>query len=185
MARVLFVTEDYIKTNSVIDDEISAQVLMVVAFDSQEMYIEPLLGSRLYNKVKADVTASTLTGDYLTLMTDYIVPTLLKFIEKEIIPINSLRIRNVGATTKSGEFGQSATIKNMEFIMNLAQNKADLIAMKMVDYLKCNTDNFPEYCDNDEGGEIHPLNSATKTGIYLGQAKRYENKDDRKRYYNS
>ncbi len=182
MARVLFITEDYIKTNSTIDDNCDAQTLMIITYDAQELYIEPLLGSRLYNKLKADIVASTLTGDYLTLMNDYVVPTLLKWIIHDYVPMSSARLRSVGATKKSGEFGQSMDMKNLTFIMNMAENKANLIGMKMIDYLACNVDLFPEYCTNDEGGELDPINSATSTGIYLGQGrKRYE--DNRKKYY--
>jgi hypothetical protein len=182
MARTLFVTEDYIKTNTVIDDQVDAQTLLVIAYDAQELYIEPLLGSRLYNKLKSDVEGSTLAGDYLTLMNTYVVQTLLKWIDHDYLPMSTFRSRNIGVGTKSGEFGNSASRSDLTFRMGLAENKANLIGMKMIDYLECNTDLFPEYCTNDQGGELDPLNSASKTGIYLGQAKNRYGKDNKKFY---
>lgn len=171
MARVLMIDEAYIKSNTVIDDNVSAQALMIVAYDAQEMYIEPLLGTRLYNKLKSDITADTVAGDYLTLLGDYVVPTLLKWIIHDFVPINSQRIRNVGSTTKAGENSQSMSIAQIQFSMGLAEKKAELIGAKMVDYLVVNSSSFPEYTLSNLGGEIAAIRSATNTGIYLGQGR--------------
>jgi len=180
MAVTLFVTEDYIKTHTVIDDQVDAKTLMVVVADAQQLYIEPLLGTRLYDKLKTEVVANTLAGNYLTLMNTYVVPTLLKWIVHDWTPLNHFRLRNVGTTTKNGEFGSSASRSDLTFRMGLAENKANLIGMKMIDYLECNTALFPEYCTNDLGGELQPKNSATSTGIYLGQSKKYYGNDNKK-----
>jgi len=171
MARVIFITESYIKSNTVVDDNVNATTLLSIAYDAQEQYIEPLLGTRLYNKLKTEVTADTLTGDYLTLMNDYVVPTLIKWIEHDFIPENHYRLRNVGTTVKSGEFGQSASFSELKFRMDMASKKAELKGLKMIDYLTCNTSSFPEYTINDKGGEIPAINSAARTGWYLGNSK--------------
>lgn len=177
MARTIFVSEDYIKSNTVIDDNVNAKTLLSIAYDAQEFYIEPLLGTRLYNKLKSDVEANSVTGDYLTLLNDYVVPTLVKWVEVEEVVMNHYRLRNKGTMIKSSENSQPASFRDLEFRLERASQKADQYGIKMVDYLQCNTDLFPEYCENDEGGELQPVRSAAKSGMYLGNAKKYYGKE--------
>jgi hypothetical protein len=159
MAKVLFITTDYYK-------RLSATIA-----DAQSMYIEPLLGTRLYEALKTKIIGGTLTGDYLTLMNDYVVITLLKWVEHDLFYMNNYKNRNKGVSTKS--------FNELNFLMEKAERKANFYGMKLVDYLICNSNLFPEYCESDEGGEIAPVRSAAKTGMYLGNAKRnyYTKKD--------
>jgi len=184
MAKVLFITEDYFKSNTVVSDNVGAKVLTAAIQDAQAMYIEPLLGTRLYEALKTKIIGGTLTGDYLTLMNDYVVNTLVKWTEHDIIYMNNYKIRNKGTSTKNSENSQTVSFQELNFLMEKAQRKADFYGMKMVDYLTCNTSLFPEYCTNDEGGEVSPLKSAARTGLYLGQAKKYYGKKDA-RYWES
>lgn len=48
MAKVLFITTDYYKSNTVTSDQVGDKVLAATIADAQAMYIEPLLGTRLY-----------------------------------------------------------------------------------------------------------------------------------------
>ena len=179
MAKVLFITTDYFKSNTVSSDQISDKVLAATIADAQAMYIEPLLGTRLYEALKTKIIGATLTGDYLTLMNDYVVITLLKWVEHDLYYMNTYKNRNKGVSTKNSENSSPASFNELNFLMDKAQRKADFYGIKLVDYLICNSNLFPEYCTNDEGGEISPSRSAAKTGMYLGNAKRnYYTKQD-------
>ena len=44
---------------------------------AQDIHIQNYLGSDLLNKIEADIIASTLTGSYLSLVSDYVKPMLI------------------------------------------------------------------------------------------------------------
>jgi hypothetical protein len=179
MAKVLFITTDYYKSNTVTSDQVGDKVLSATIADAQSMYIEPLLGTRLYEALKTKIIGGTLTGDYLTLMNDYVVITLLKWVEHDLFYMNNYKNRNKGVSTKNSENATTVSFNELNFLMEKAERKANFYGMKLVDYLICNSNLFPEYCESDEGGEIAPVRSAAKTGMYLGNAKRnyYTKKD--------
>ena len=179
MAKTIFITEDYAKAYANIDDNVGAKTIAISIADAQDMFIEPLLGTRLTNKLTDDIVANTLTGNYKILLEDYVAPALVRFAEYQLIPSNHYRIRNKGLTTKQSESSTSASRGEVSFRMNLAKEKADHYAMKLVDYLKCNTNLFPEYGQSTEGGELKPSNSAASTTWYLGQRSRVKRNYDK------
>jgi len=178
MAKVLFITTDYYKSNTVTSDQVGDKVLAATIADAQAMYIEPLLGTRLYEELKSKIIGGTLTGDYLALMNDYVVITLLKWTEHDLFYMNNYKNRNKGVSTKNSENATTVSFNELNFLMEKAERKANFYGIKLVDYLVCNSALFPEYCTNDEGGEISPVSSAAKSGMYLGNARKFYTKKD-------
>ena len=178
MAKVLFITVDYYKSNTVTSDQVGDKVLAATIADAQAMYIEPLLGTRLYEELKSKIIGGTLTGDYLALMNDYVVITLLKWTEHDLFYMNNYKNRNKGVSTKNSENATTVSFNELNFLMEKAERKANFYGIKLVDYLVCNSALFPEYCTNDEGGEISPVSSAAKSGMYLGNARKFYTKKD-------
>jgi len=178
MATVLFITADYYKSNTVTSDQVGDKVLAATIADAQAMYIEPLLGTRLYEALKTKIIGGTLAGDYLTLMNDYVVITLLKWTEHDLFYMNNYKNRNKGVSTKNSENATTVSFNELNFLMEKAERKANFYGIKLVDYLVCNSALFPEYCTNDEGGEISPVSSAAKSGLYLGNARKFYTKKD-------
>ena len=113
MAKVLFITSDYYKSNTVTSDQIGDKVLAATIADAQAMYIEPLLGTRLYEALKTKIIGGTLTGDYLTLMNDYVVITLLKWVEHDLFYMNNYKNRNKGVSTKNSENATSVSFRSV------------------------------------------------------------------------
>ncbi len=86
MADILFVSPQDMIYASILGGNIDSDRIVFNIEDTQLSVIEPLLGSTLYNKLLIDYSANTLTGDYLTLMTEYVQPitkyeSIAKYIE--------------------------------------------------------------------------------------------------------
>jgi hypothetical protein len=184
MAEVLFLSEDFFKSKTVVDDNVGAKTLKAIIARSQDFYIEPLLGTDLYEKLKTDIAASTITGNYLTLLTDWVVPTLILYVESEVVYQNHYRLRNKGTQVKNSENSSPASLDELKFKMDRAQNMAEQKGMKMIAYLCDNEDLFPEYCDNEDGGDLDPIRSAASVGWVLGNVKLYDGKKDKDYYEN-
>ena len=77
MAQALFITRNdlvkYTAVNGNVDTDKFIQFIKI----SQDIHIQNYLGTDLFNKIGADIIAGTLTGDYLSLVNDYIKPMVI------------------------------------------------------------------------------------------------------------
>ena len=79
MATALFISRTDLVKNSIIDGSIDTDKLLGFLKVSQQIDIQNLLGTELYNKISADITSGAgggagLTGNYLTLVNEYVQP---------------------------------------------------------------------------------------------------------------
>ena len=72
MSYVLFISEAKLKDSTAINLNVDPQILLPYVLQAQRIYIEPKLGTDLYQKLEAEITAGTLTGAYKTLVDEYI-----------------------------------------------------------------------------------------------------------------
>jgi len=57
----LFITEQFIKDNTLIDGNVDMKYITITIADAQRMHILPILGTALYNELDAQIVAGTLT----------------------------------------------------------------------------------------------------------------------------
>lgn len=168
MAKVLIISEQFIKDNSVINENVDVKLLRATIWDCQRDYIKPLLGTDLYNKVLADINSDSLTGDYLTLVNDYISEALLKWVMFESVPTLLYKYRNKAVSTQDSDNSQPISYKAMQEEMNRWKDKAEIRSEDVTRYLCVNSDSFPEYTDNNDDDDITPNGRNFTTSIYLG-----------------
>ena len=71
-AEVLFVNPDYIKRITNINGSLEDAYLVPSIILAQDKYIQLYLGTDLLEKLKSDISGSSLSGDYATLMDSYV-----------------------------------------------------------------------------------------------------------------
>ena len=77
--KVYFMSVDYLRDETVINGNVDAEVLEPFILVAQNVHIESITGTNLYNKIIADLEAVSITGAYKTLLDDYIHPALLQW----------------------------------------------------------------------------------------------------------
>ena len=65
MAIALFIKRTDLVRNSILDGNVDTDKFIQFIKIAQEIHVRNYLGSDLYNKISADIVASTLAGDYL------------------------------------------------------------------------------------------------------------------------
>ena len=73
---VLFISEETIKNSTTINGNVDVELLLPYIKVSQDIHVQQLLGTNLYEKIEAEITAGTLTGNYKILVDEYIQPVL-------------------------------------------------------------------------------------------------------------
>ena len=148
---VLFVSEDTIKKSTTINGNVDVELLLPYIKVAQDIHIHQLLGTDLYDKIQADITGGTLTGNYQTFTDDYIQPVLIHYALFECLPFLSYKIMNKDIVRKISEQSTPASLEDIKYIREIVKNTAEYYATRLVDYLCNNNHLFPEYNTNSSG----------------------------------
>jgi hypothetical protein len=111
MATVLFISEATLKAETIISENVDPKLLIPTIKEAQNIYILPLLGTALYNDLVYNVSANSLSSEYVTLLNEYIAPCLIKYSVYECILPLSYKFQNKNIGTKSSDFSQQAPLE--------------------------------------------------------------------------
>lgn len=170
MARVLLISEQTLKKNSVVNNNVDGMYILPAIEYAQDAGLQPLLGTKLYNKLMSLVEdGSIMTSiDYKFLLDEYIAPYLINKVTADIqIPL-AFKLRNQGVVQNTSENTYVPSLKDMQYVAQSYENKANFYGNRLSDYLRANRSKYPEYCSIDSCADMPSDSGAYKTGIYLG-----------------
>lgn len=151
---VLFISEEKLKSFSIARN-VDSEHLLPHILDSQKIYIEQALGTDLYNKIAADITAGSLSGNYKILVDDYIQDCLIHFATLQAVPFLAYKIENGNIFSKTSESGTALSREELQDYSDSLKNTAEFYLKRLVDYLVYNSTLFPEYSTNT-GADMRP-----------------------------
>ena len=98
MAYVLFISAEKLKSSTALNLNVSTDLLLPYVRQAQKLYVEPKLGTELYDKLKTLITNGTVgnVGNeaYKTLLDDYIGDMLPNWGFYHAIPFLRFKIEN-------------------------------------------------------------------------------------------
>ena len=166
MATVLFITRTDLVKNSIIDGNVDTDKFIQFTKLAQEIEIRNYLGTKLYDKIATDIAGSGLSGNYQTLVNDYVQPMLLWYAQAEYIPFAAYSIKNGGVFKGSSENAETVVKEEVDYLAGKARDKAEYYTQRFLDYIVNNSSLFPEYNQN-EGGDVYPDSDALFEGWVL------------------
>lgn len=101
--NILLISDETLKERTTIHGNIDPKLLYPEIKAAQDMYIHPILGTALFNKIVSDVDAGTITGNYKTLLDDYIIDCLLYYTLAGLPEALSYQFWNKGVIRKQGD----------------------------------------------------------------------------------
>jgi len=149
MAIALFITREDLVRNTALGGNVDTDKFIQFIKIAQQIHIQNFLGTQLYNKISADILASTLTGDYLDLVNDYVQPMLIHYAMVEYLPWAAYTIANKGIYKHGSENAQNVDKEEVDFLVGKEQKIADYYNRRFLDYMSFNAaSKFPEYYTN-------------------------------------
>jgi hypothetical protein len=149
MATALFITREDLVRNTALGGNVDTDKFVQFIKIAQQIHIQNFLGTQLYNKISADILASTLTGDYLDLVNDYVQPMLIHYAMVEYLPWAAYTIANKGIYKHGSENAQNVDKEEVDFLVGKEQKIADYYNRRFLDYMSFNAaSKFPEYYTN-------------------------------------
>jgi hypothetical protein len=168
MASGLFVTEQFIKDNTLIDGNVDTKYLTVTIADAQRIHILPILGTALYNEIDGQIVAGTVTDLNNTLIVDYIQDALKYWVIYEGIDLFNYHVTNKNISTKTSDNSQPVQQVDVIRLMDRNKDKAEYFSERITKYLLANTTSYPLYSNAGSTIDtIHPKTNNFTTGWNL------------------
>jgi hypothetical protein len=170
MSYVLLISEQKLKDSTAINLNVDVNILLPYVLQAQTLYIEPKLGTQLYEHIKGLIQAGTI-GDagnvaYKTLLDDYISFVLVNYSFYHAIPFLRFKIENGNIYSKTSETGTALTTEESQSLREEISNTAQYYTERLIEYIRNNTSDFPEYSTNS-GADVNPDKNAYYNGMNL------------------
>lgn len=159
MPQVLFIKRADLVKSTALNGNIDSDKFLPFIEIAQEIHIQNYLGTKLYEKLIADIAGSTLTGNYETLVDDYVQPMLIHWAMVEYLPHAAYTIANGGAYKHQAENSVAMDKEEVDFLINKHRQIAQNYTQRFIDYICFNNNLFPEYNINSND-DIYPDKNA-------------------------
>jgi hypothetical protein len=163
-----FVSEQDVKKNTPIDENVDSKLLQTAMRAAQDIYIRDIIGSGLYDKICTDINGSGLSGNYLNLVNYYIAPCLYHYIITQSMLPMTYKMMNKSVSTRTSDNANPVDMDALVMIERRYQEKANYYAERLRDYLCENDADFPEFLNPGSGIDtIHPHKQSLFGGFIL------------------
>ena len=137
-----------LKKLGLIHNNTDTKLLAVAIKRSQDMHIQPALGTPLYRALLLRVETNTWTQDYLDLMNDYVIPCLVAFVDYRAALLVTEKITNKTTGRVQDENIQANTLAEVDEFRDQLRKDAYFYKERLIGYLMDDQAvKYPEYCD--------------------------------------
>jgi len=155
--ETLIISETKLRSFTDLNNNVDPKLLTTAISTAQDVYLQRLISTALYQRVINDIDNNTLSGVYLTLVDSFIVPYLIWASYWESLEYIYLRPRNNGLLTPTGgDNSINVDQRLFEKKRQLADNKSQFYGNKLTQYLIQNQNDFPELNNNGEFWKQYP-----------------------------
>jgi hypothetical protein len=170
--EILLINEDYIKKFTPLTDAVDPNLIRPAIYLAQDKYLTNFLGTNLTVRLKDDVANSTLSGDYETLLNEYVLKVVLWWTMVELYPSLLYKHDNGNLVSRQSEDTTPVTKFEMESLKEAARQNARWYTKRMVDYLCFNSTLFPEYTNNTDNNISPDRNPYGKSNFLISNSYR-------------
>lgn len=166
----LIVSQDVLVKKSGISNNTDFALINPSIVLVQELRLRELLGTNLYNEIITQTTpTTTLTAANLYLMTNYITPFMVCYVQSFIVNATKYRMTNIGPITRDGGGNGISAISDTtaKELTDFHKNNAEAYGQLMINYIRANPTIYPAFFTNTGVGDIIPQNNAYDIQIYL------------------
>jgi hypothetical protein len=166
--KVLMLTADYYKRNSVVNLNVDEELLHPQIIKAQNVRIEKILGTNLFDTVLTEIDAQTYTARIITLLEDYIQPALVEWVTYTALPYLNYKITNKSISKKSSDNSEPSDLNEVNYLRQNIRDDAEYYSERITKFLESNKDIYTEYINgNTDCDDIKPSKLNFISGIYL------------------
>lgn len=167
--NILFITETLFKERTGASNAIDGKQLFPMIKVAQDVYIQPALGSKLYQRLQSGIDADNLTNNEKTLLDDYVTDALIWYTMSMLPMTMGFQLFSKGFLQKTSEESNAPSRQDLELIEQKYKSMAEFYNTRMIRYLQENYALFYEYHNTGSGWDvIYPQEKSYTCPIYLG-----------------
>ena len=166
MAQALLISRKDIVKFTAMNGNVDTDKFIQFVKIAQDIRIQNYLGTDLLEKIESDIISSSLTGSYLTLVTDYVKPMLIHWAMVEYLPFSAYTLANKGVYKHTSENATNVDKEEIDFLIEKERNLAQYYTDRFISYMSFNNDSFPEYNSNSNE-DVYPDKDASFEGWVL------------------
>jgi len=145
MTTTFLISEAKIRSFTSLNDAVDSALIKNCIRTAQDVWLQNIIGTVLYNKLISDVDAGTLTGNYKGLVDDYIQDFLLYAAYYETLEEIYLRPRNNGLLRPNGGENSDPVERDLyDMKRQSLRNKMDYYSQRLTEYILEEDNLFPE-----------------------------------------
>lgn len=151
MSKALFITRKQLSEKTSLNGNIDPDKLLQYIEIAQDINIQTLLGTQLYNRLQAGVLANDLTSDETSLLDNYVANVLIHYANVEFLHYAGFEIANGGVFRHNSENSSVATTDEIDRLIEKERSTAKFYENRMIDYLCANNTLYPLYTQYESG----------------------------------
>ena len=145
---VLFVTRNDIVRFTAMNGNVDVDRYLQFCKIAQDRMVQPLLGTKLFEKLQDDIKNNVLINPYKALLEDKIKNIVLHYAMTEYLPWASIQVSNKGLFKFTQENGQIVDKSEVDNLIEKSRSYGEFYAQRFIDYICFNNNLFPEYSSN-------------------------------------
>lgn len=150
--QILYIDSEYLKAYSHLDGSIDAKDMLPSVIQAQDSQIQPLLGTKLYDKLKELIKDGEVDDagneDYKKLLQEYVQMATLKWTLVHFYPYLQGKILNGTIGSRNVDNITALSQDEVMRMVDIERTNAQFYSERLIDYLQFNTTKFPEYNTN-------------------------------------
>ena len=165
---VLWMTEDYFKDHSVLNENVDWTLVQPIMIMVQDKYIQSILGTNLFDEIANEIQAVSVSNNNETLLNLYVRKCIIWYVLSELAPILKYRFQNKGIMVRNSENSQPASLEEVQDVAARFKNTAEWYGERITDYLKENSDTYTNYYNGTiTGDDILPNSTNFTSSLFL------------------
>jgi len=142
---VLLVSEERLKSYSSLDENVRVEEITPYILQAQDIYIQPLLGTKFYNRLKDGVRLDDLNPLEDELLQEYIAKALIHYSLYLMMPFIKYKIVAKGILNGASEETTTTDLNDLKYLRQNTLDTAEFYSKRLISQLKDYPGRFTEY----------------------------------------
>lgn len=167
MNNVLLISENKLKAFTALHENIRVEDLAPYIMQAQDLYLQPVLGTKFYKAIKEKVVNQALNAKETELLEEYIAPMLIQRSFALSVPFLKYKIVDKGILSGNSETSSDTNLDEVKYIIDKIEVSAQFYQQRVREYLIDNLNEFPEYINPGVDGMLPNRKSQYTSGLTI------------------
>ena len=159
MAEVLFITQNDIKNNTIINGSVDPDKFLQFVIIAQQIHIQNFLGTRLYERLQNYINANGSQNGNFTgqdtdpekiLLDQHVKNMTIYWAMVEYIGVGAFSISNKGVLRHTSETAELASKDDLDYLTTKYRDLAQYYTDRFINFIIYKQTVYPEYNENNE-----------------------------------